>query len=102
MDFTILYESMLQGNLILLDGALCRYKFKKNGQITIYSLLSYKKGQGRFIINQLMLKNPKSIFAKCPEEYESNGFYQHLGFTKELQEVRKGKIINHWRLKINK
>lgn len=101
MEFIILYESMLRGELLLLDGAMCRYTFRKDGQITIHSLLSYKKGQGKFIIHQLALRNPKSIFAKCPVEYESNGFYQHLGFTKELEEVRKGKIINHWRLTIH-
>lgn len=40
-----------------------------------------------------------SLFAKCPVELESNGWYARRGFILEGQENTKtGRVLNLWRL----
>lgn len=102
MDFEILYTALKKKELILLDGAMCRFHKRRDGQVTIHVILSNKPGNGRRIIELLKsLPGTTSIFAKCPSTLESNGFYRHMGFYLECEEVlRTGTIVNHWRLKL--
>jgi hypothetical protein len=98
MDFNVLYDAMRRDELILLEGAMCRFHKRKDGSITIHSILSYKKGMGTRIIEMLIAMKPVSIFAKCPVEFSSNMFYEKLGFLLErVEQTSKGKRINHWR-----
>lgn len=79
---------------------MCRFHKRRDGQITIHSILSERKGAGREIIEYLKsVPDSKSLFAKCPQQLESNGFYKHMGFVLERKEVLKtGTVLNHWRL----
>lgn len=99
MIFETLWDSSKRGELLLIDGGLCHWHLRKDGQITIREIISQKKGNGKTMLNMLIDKNPLSIFAKCPAELDSNGWYEKMGFSIEGQsESRTGKKINHWRL----
>ena len=108
MIFNTLYESSLKGELILIDGGMCRYHLcktpSKKGQITIHEIIvqqeKMNQGIGTLILNQLkQIPEMTSIFAKCPVDYESNKWYESRGFVLEGTEYTKGgKQINLWRL----
>jgi hypothetical protein len=107
MVFEALYEAAKENRLILVDGGMCRFHIRKDGQLTIYEIITTIKnaGIGRFILGQLKifaaLNNAKSIFAKCPVELNANKWYQANGFKWECVEVTKsGRELNHWRLYI--
>jgi len=95
--FPQLYESYKRGELILLDRAMCRWHLRQDGQITIYEIISDKKGQGQKILQMLKnVKNAKCIVAKCPEHLKANEWYQKNGFKL----VRKERSLNVWCLEL--
>lgn len=100
MIFNALYESSLKGELILIDGCICRFHLRRNGQITILEIISTKKGAGSIVLDKLKnINGATSIFAKCPVDLESNSWYKYKGFVLEGYEIGKtGKKINLWRL----
>ena len=104
MIFEILNNAAENGKLILVDGGLCHWHLRKDGQITIREIivLPEKRGQG---IGTTMLKQLKqvagatSIFAKCPVDLEANRWYQKMGFQNEGTETtRTGRKLRKWRL----
>lgn len=100
MIFETLYESWANCELLLIEGGMCRWHLRRDGQLTIHEILSYKPGAGRNMIETIS-KTPgaKSLFAKCPADMISNGFYAHMGFICEGQEVTpSGRKLNLWRL----
>lgn len=99
MIFETLYESVRQGELLLIDGGLCRWHLRLDGQLTIREIISTRAGAGREMLEQLMRQPAKSIFAKCPIDLASNEWYRRCGFTLEDVEVtRSGRLLNHWRM----
>lgn len=80
MVFISLYESYLRGELLMVEGGLCQFRHRRDGQITIHVLLSNKPGAAKRMLNQLLDRHPNRIVAKCPIEYESNAWYKRNGF----------------------
>ena len=106
MIFEVLSEAARRGELILLEGCLCHWHLRRDGQVTIREILvlPQKRGEGtgRKVV-QLLSEVPgaTSIFAKCPEELDANGWYEHLGFECEgIETTRSGRGLKLWRLKL--
>jgi len=97
MVFDILWESSQRGELILVEGGYCRFHLRKDGQLTIYEIISQNKGVGSRMLSLLKDKCPNAIFAKCPVALSSNSWYEKNGF------VLQGTVnnINHWKLTLN-
>jgi len=110
-----LYESLLEsaetGELILIDGGLCKYhrcvRHDQRGQITIYIIIVLperrRQGIAAAMLEQLKkLPGVTSIFAKCPKDTSANKWYGAMGFVLEGEEEvgKNGKIVNLWRLKL--
>lgn len=103
MCFNHLYESAKRDELILIDGGMCHYHVRRDGQLTIREVISLRPGAGTEMLEMLkeigIKKKLNSIFAKCPEHLESNDWYHRRGFAFEGAEVtRSGGKVNHWRL----
>lgn len=99
MIFETLWESSKNGELLLIDGGFCHFHLRKDGQLTIREIISQKKGCGTKMLNILKTIDADSIFAKCPADLESNGWYEKMGFKLTGTEVSKnGRKINHWTL----
>jgi len=100
MIFETLYESMENGELILLNGGYCRWHLRRDGQITIYEILSLNPGTGSKILEMLKTKGGTSIFAKCPIDLSANKWYKKQGFILEGEEITSsGRKLLLWRLK---
>jgi hypothetical protein len=99
MIFEPLYESYLKGELLLIEGGFCHWHLRKDGQLTIREIIATRKGAGTEMLNILkQATGAKSIFAKCPVNLVSNGWYSKMGFTLEGVEVTKsGNKLNLWR-----
>lgn len=83
MVFVSLYESLQRGELIMVDGGMCQYRLRKDGQITMHVILSNKPGAGKQMLQQLKQRKTDGathILARCPITYESNTWYDHNGF----------------------
>lgn len=103
MIFEILEESAKRGELILVDGGICNFHIRRDGQLTIREIIVLPEylgqGIGSSILSRLIAMKPKSIFAKCPSDLSSNGWYEHMGFILEGTETTKrGRKLNLWRL----
>mgnify|MGYP003342236072 CR=1 FL=1 len=98
MIFETLWESAKRGELLLIDGGMCHWHLRRDGQITIREIISTRPGAGSEMLAQLKQKPAQSIFAKCPIDLESNNWYRKRGFTLEATETtRTGRQLNHWR-----
>lgn len=103
MIFEPLHESNQRGELF---GAVCHWHLRRDGQVTIREIIveqgAQGLGQGRQFIDRLKtVSGAASLFANCPADLPSNGFYEHLGFTLESQiPTKSGRPMNQWRLKL--
>lgn len=100
MIFETLYESSKRGELLLVDGGLCHWHLRRDGQLTIREIISLKPGQGTLMLNILRCKyGATSILAKCPVDLEANQWYQKKGFILEgIEATKTGRQLNKWRL----
>lgn len=100
MIFETLYESAQRNELILIDGGFCHWHLRRDGQLTIREIISTRPGAGSEMLVRLkQVPGAISLFAKCPVELESNGWYARRGFILEGQETTKtGRVLNLWRL----
>jgi len=104
MIFETLNESAKRGELILVDGGLCHWHLRRDGQLTIREILvlpgQRSQGIGTTILDQLkQIPGALSIFAKCPSNLPANGWYERLGFQCEGTETtRTGRELILWRL----
>jgi hypothetical protein len=99
MIFDALMESSQSGMLILIDGGLCRYRHRRDGQITIYEILSQRPGAGSAMLAVLAEKQPTCIVARCPAHLASNAWYERRGFVlSAVETTRNGGTLNVWRL----
>ncbi len=104
--FNELWEASKKGKLLLVDGGMCLFnRRKKDDVIVIYAILVLPELQGKRIGSLILAKlekmKPSAIEAKCPEGYESNGWYARVGFKLTgTEEPSKpgGPKINLWRL----
>lgn len=106
MIFETLNESADRGELLLVDGGLCHWHLRRDGQLTIREILVLpgRRGQG---VGTAMLKQLKgvagatSLFAKCPANLPANKWYKHCGFTLEGTETTMtGRCLRLWRLNL--
>lgn len=103
MIFETLYESSKKGELLLVDGGMCHWHLRRDGNITIREIITTKKNQsvGENILKYLESKNPISLFAKCPENLNANKWYASQGFELEGEEITKtGRKLLLWRKKL--
>ena len=97
MIFVALVEAADRGELILLDGGMCRYHRRRDGVVVIREILVLperrKTGIGKELYRQVLLSAHGSVIqARCPAVYESNGFWRAIGFS--LISIKDG--INLW------
>ena len=105
MVFEPLHESNLRVEFF---GGMCHFHLckvgKKAGQVTIREIIverdSQGNGMGQLFINRLKaIPGAKSLFANCPADLPSNGFYEVMGFKLESQiPTKNGRAMNQWRL----
>lgn len=106
MIFETLMESAERGELILVDGGLCHWHLRRDGQLTIREIIVLPDrrglGVGAAILARLRTTpGATSIFAKCPAELPANGWYSHMGFECEGTETTPaGRELNLWRLQL--
>lgn len=98
MIFAALDEAASKGELLLVEGGLCRYHARRDGTVTIRELLVLPacrgRGIGRSLVQQVQHRHPAAaLTARCPVESQANGFWQSLGF--EL--TSHGDEVNLWR-----
>lgn len=102
MIFETLWESARRGELLLVDGGMCHWHLRRDGQITIREIISTRPGAGQEMLTLLRqfgeTAGATSIFAKCPADLEANGWYRRRGFVDEGVEVTKtGRKLRLWR-----
>lgn len=104
MVFETLYASAQRGELILVDGGLCHYHLRRDGQLTIREILVTEPGQGigsRLLQRLREVPGATSIFAKCPADLGANLWYARRGFQREAEEVTQtGRRLIWWRLQL--
>lgn|SRR5512139_3229434 len=102
MIFEVLYDSSQRGELLLVEGGICHWHLRRNGQLTIREIIATKPGAGKRMLDILLtVPGAISIFAKCPKELASNSWYNNRGFVLEGTEITKsGKVLNLWRLQL--
>jgi len=104
MIFKPLYEAARRGELLLIDGGMCHWHLRRDGQVTIREIIvlpeCQRKGIGQEMLDALRrIPGASSVFAKCPADLPANGFYQATGFVWEGTEMtRTGRKLNLWRL----
>jgi hypothetical protein len=99
MIFAALKEAAEKGELILVEGGMCRWHRRRDGVVVIREILVqpwlWGQGIGRRMVEEVRRRNPGCpLLAKCPVGYEANKFWHLLGFVEVAQE--KGLIS--WRL----
>lgn len=100
MIFETLYESAQRGELFLVDGGMCHWHLRRDGQLTIREIISTRPGAGAIMLAQLrQVEGATSLFAKCPVDLAANAWYERRGFVCEGQEVTpRNRRLNLWRL----
>jgi 5-methylcytosine-specific restriction endonuclease McrA len=97
--FEQLYDSLKRGELILIDGGLCRYHLRRDGQLTIHEIVSTRPGAGQEMLARLRAVGAARIVAKCPADLPSNAWYARRGFQKIAEETTpSGRHLNVWTL----
>lgn len=100
MIFETLYESAQRGELMLVDGGMCHWHLRRDGQLTIREIISTKPGAGSRMMERLKLTpGATSLYAKCPANLPANAWYTARGFHVERMEVApSGRKLICWRL----
>lgn len=100
MIFETLYESARRGELLLIDGGMCHWHLRRDGQLTIREIISTKPGAGSAMLDILKTTpGALSLFAKCPADLVANDWYQRRGFADESTETTpSGRVLRLWRL----
>lgn len=97
MIFETLYDSAKRGELILVDGGMCRYHLRRDGQCTIHELISIRPGAGSAMLDRLTTIPARYLLAKCPADLPSNAWYARRGFTRTAEETTPtGRRLNVW------
>lgn len=105
MIFETLHASAKRGELLLLDGGMCHWHLRRDGQITIREILTTRKHAGIGVAMLDVLKavpGATSLYAKCPTELRANCWYAAQGFVCEgIETTRTGRHVNCWRLSLS-
>lgn len=92
MIYAALSEAAERGELILVDGGMCRFHCRKDGVVVIREVLVLpahrRLGVGRRMVARVRSLHPKArLLAKCPIADAQgrigvgNVFWRHLGFV---------------------
>jgi hypothetical protein len=102
MCFEQMYESMKRNELLMIDGGMCHWHLRRDGQLTIREIISTKPGAGTEMLEQLKrVPNAISLFAKCPADLPSNLWYEKRGFVCEGEEITpSGRKLKLWRYQL--
>jgi hypothetical protein len=100
MCFENLYESSRRGELLLIEGGMCHWHLRRDGQLTIREIISTKPGAGNAMLEQLKeTPGASCIVAKCPVDLASNQWYAKQGFELvNVESAKSGRRINVWKL----
>ena len=95
-----LEEAVRRGELLYdpPTGSFCHYHRRRDGVSVIYEICVPKEARGQGLARQMLNMLLLPIQLKCPVDNESNGFYQHMGFTLAAVEPGKTRQLNVWRL----
>lgn len=98
MIFVALSEAADAGELLLVDGGMCRFHLRRDGVVTVKELLvlpaARRKGVGRALVEAVQERHPTSVLrAVCPAEYDANQFWKNLGFTIAAYKPPDGRLI---------
>ena len=98
--FEALYESAQRGELLLIDGGMCHWHLRRDGQLTIREIIATRRGAGSEMLDRLrQTPGATSILARCPSDLAANGWYAHMEFALDGEMVaRSGRVVNIWRL----
>lgn len=102
MCFENMYESSKRGELLCVDGGVCHWHLRRDGQLTIREIISTRPGAGSEMLTQLrQTAGAKFIIAKCSVDLASNTWYARMGFVlSATEEAKSGRGINVWRLEL--
>lgn len=105
MIFVALSEASERGELLLVDGGVCRFHLRRDGVVVIRELLvlpaSRRKGVGRAMVNRVRELHPTAVLrAVCPGEYEANEFWRAMGFGIVAYKPPGGRMVV-WELNPN-
>jgi hypothetical protein len=100
MIFETLYESAQRGELLLIDGGMCHWHLRRDGQLTIREIIATRRGAGSEMLTVLRrVPGARCLFAKCPVDLPSNFWYAWRGFVLVRVETTKtGRLLNCWEL----
>lgn len=100
MIFETLHGSAKRGELILIDGGICHWHLRRDGQLTIREIISTRRGAGQEMLRRLKaVPNATCLLARCPCDLPSNDWYARRGFRLHGRETtRTGRVLNVWRL----
>jgi len=104
--FEILNDAADRGELVLVDGGMCHWHLRRDGQITIREILVLFERQGEGIGTKMLeqlkaVDSAKSIFAKCPVNLSANKWYERVGFEDEgIETTKTGRELRLWRLRL--
>lgn len=103
MIFETLFESAQRNELMLLEGGMCHWHLRRDGQLTIREIISTSPGAGKRMLRRLFwTPDAQYLLAKCPVELESNKWYEYRNFLLDGTSLTKtGKSLNHWRYNID-
>lgn len=101
MIFSALSEAADRGELLLVDGGLCRWHLRRDGVLVIREVIvlpgQRRQGIGSRLVHRACKTHHGLVIAKCPVAYEANDFWRAMGFV--LHGTVKG--INEWRLNLS-
>lgn len=90
MIFAPLNEAADRGELILVNGGMCRYHLRKDGVTVIREIIVLpchrRHGIGRRMVGMVIRNTDGPVVARCPATYESNAFWKSIGFTLDRRE----------------
>ena len=73
MCFDQLYESAQRGELLLIDGGICHWHLRRDGQLTIREIIATRPGAGLEMLKVLRtVPGATSLYARCPVALASN------------------------------
>ena len=103
MIFDALYESAKRGELLLIDGGICHWHLRRDGQLTIREIISTRPGAGSEMLAHLVaVPGAARIVAKCPARLLSNEWYRRKGFQcLRVEHTRTGTAINVWQFQLS-
>lgn len=100
MIFETLHDSSERGELMLVDGGMCHWHLRRDGQLTIREIISTRRGAGSQMLTRLKwIPGATSLFAKCPADLAANEWYSRRGFVLErIEETKTERKLHCWRL----